>query len=139
MVEGPVNLGGTFPLEYTIANQGTATLHYAGENTKFYYSTSATQYDSNHLLLTQMDYLNIPAGGEETFTAYLTLPVNEAPHLYYIHVVADATDLIYEHTGENNNTAVSNGFLAMVYQLDLVAMEIDGPDSSFNVPLPEAP
>lgn len=128
MVEGPVNLGGTFPLEYTIANQGTAPLNYAGANTKFYYSTSATQYDSNHLLLTQMDYLNIPVGGEETFTANLTLPVNEAPHLYYIHVVADATDLIYEHTGESNNTAVSNGFLAAVYQLDLMAVEIDGPD-----------
>lgn len=128
-VEGPVHLGGIFPVQYTIANQGVAPLHYAGVNNKFYYSTSATQYDTNNLIHTQMDYLNISADDEETFTAYMALPVHEIPHNYYIHIVADATDLVYEHTDEDNNTAVSNSFLASIYQLDLMAVEIDGPDT----------
>ncbi|MBQ3733773.1 MAG: fibronectin type III domain-containing protein [Bacteroidales bacterium] len=128
-VEGPVHLGGTFPVQYTIANQGVAPLHYAGVNNKFYYSTSATQYDTNNLIHTQMDYLNMSADDEETFTAYMALPANEIPHNYYIHIVADATDLVYEHTDEDNNTAVSNSFLASIYQLDLMAVEIDGPDT----------
>jgi predicted outer membrane repeat protein len=127
-VEGPVHLGGTFPVQYTIANQGAAPLQYAAANHKFYYSTTATQYDTNHLIHTQLDYLNIPAGGEGTFTAYMALPADETPRSYYIHIVADANNQVYEHTDEGNNTAVSNSFVATVYQLDLTAVEIDGPN-----------
>ena len=123
-----VNLGAAFPVTYTVANNGTADLHYTAANSKFYYSISATQYDTNHLIITQMDYFNMAVGETETHTVQLSLPVTESQRYYYIHMVTDATDLVYEHTGENNNTAVSNSFLAKVYALDLMAVEIDGPD-----------
>lgn len=123
-----VNLGATFPVQYTVKNNGTADLHYASTYNKFYYSISPSQYDTNNLILTQMDYFNMAVGEEETHTALLSIPMTEMQRYYYIHIVADATDIVYEHTDEDNNTAVSNNFLAKVYELDVVAVEIDGPD-----------
>lgn len=127
-VQDTTYIGATFPVSYTIRNNGTAPLNQAGVYQKFYYSTSPTSYDSNNMLLKKYDVLTIDQGAEVTNVAYVALPSSQLQRYYYIHVVTDATDLVYEHTGENNNTAVSNSFFGKNYLLDLAAVEIDGPD-----------
>ena len=127
-VQDTTYIGATFPVSYTIRNNGTASLNQAGVYQKFYYSTSPTSYNNNNLLLTKYDVLTLDQGAEVTNLANVALPSSQLQRYYYIHVVTDATDLVYEHTGENNNTAVSNSFFGKNYLLDLAAVEIDGPD-----------
>lgn len=127
-VQDTTYIGATFPVTYTIRNEGTALLDHVGVCQKFYYSTSPNSYNVNDLLLVKNDNLYLAVGAEVTNVAYMAVPSTQMQRYYYIHVVTDATNLVYEYTGENNNKLASNRFFAKNYQLDLAAVEIDGPD-----------
>ena len=128
-VQPPVYLGAPFQVQYTIQNNGTAALHNAEAVQKFYYSTSPSIFDTNKLILSTSDYLNLAIGESVTNTANMVIPATELQRYYYLYIVTDADDNIYEHTDENNNTTISSNFLAQIYQLDLEALEIVGPDT----------
>lgn len=123
----PVYLGASFVLTYTIQNIGDAAVNGARVTQKFYYSMSPTAYDNRNLLTTTYDYLDLEVNGSMSNSVQVTLPVNIVPGGYYIHAVTDAEDQIYEHNGENNNTAHSNMVVANEYQLDLALAQVDGP------------
>lgn len=123
----PVNLGAPFVVTYTIQNTGVAAVNNVRVAEKIYYSMSPTAYDPQNLLATTYDYLNLEVNGSVANSATVTLPVNVISGYYYIHVVTDAEDQIYEHNGENNNVGHSNGVQANTYQLDLALTQIDGP------------
>ena len=127
-VPSQVYLGADFELSYTIKNQGDASLSNANVLRKFYYSTSPVHYDTTKLLLSVNDHLTLGVNGSVTKTTLAHLPVNAVPTLYYIHAVTDAGNVVYEHNAEGNNTKVSDGMVASVYQLDMQLVEIQGPD-----------
>ena len=124
----PVYLGTNFNLTYTIANQGSAALNNTRVTTKFYYSSSPTSFDTMKRVFTNYDYLNLNANESVTNMVSITMPVNIVSGNYYIHAFVDASNQIYEHEAEGNNTAASNMITALVYQLDLRLTQIDGPD-----------
>ena len=121
-----VYIGVPFSLTYTIMNQGTAAINQTVMQ-KFYYSTSPLVFDTLCLVATSPDYLNIGVNESVVKTAVLTLPTSVRYGEYYIHVVADANDQIYEYEGEQNNNAHSGEILARTYQLDLQLTSIEGP------------
>lgn len=123
----PVYLGAPFVLTYTIQNTGDAPISNARVKQSFYYSTSPYTYNSHNLITSTYDYLSLDVNGLVSNSITLTLPVNIMPSGYYIYVVTDADDQIYEHNGENNNTGHSNNVTANTYQLDLALTQIDGP------------
>ena len=123
----PVYLGAPFVVTYTIQNTGDAAVNNIRVAEKFYYSMSPTSYDVHSLLATTYDNLNLAVNGTVSNSATVTLPVNIVSGYYYIHVVTDAENQIYEHNGEDNNTGHSNGIQANTYQLDLALTQIDGP------------
>ena len=127
-VPSNVYLGADFELSYTIKNQGNAALSNANVQQKFYYSTSPIHYDTTKRLLSVNDHLTLGVNGSVTKTTLAHLPVNAVPTLYYIHAVTDAGNVVYEHNTEENNTKVSDGMVASVYQLDMQLVEIQGPD-----------
>lgn len=120
-------LGAGFDLTYTVANQGNAAVN-STVMQKFYYSMSSAAYDTRDIITSIPDYLNLAAGESMTTTVTMTLPVNIVQGTYYIHMVTDANDQVYEHNGELNNRTVSNSIWASKYQLDLQLTQIEGPD-----------
>jgi len=123
-----VYLGAEFELSYTIQNQGDAALINTGVTQKFYYSTSQTYYDTNHLLTTRQDMLTLGVNASTSVTTLVQLPLNASPTRYYIHAITDAENTVYEHNAEDNNTKVSNSIFATVYPFDMQLVAIDGPD-----------
>lgn len=122
-----VYIGAGFQLTYTIQNQGTAAINQSVVQ-KFYYSTSATAYDTLKLLATTNDYLNLAVNASVTNVLNVTMPINVNVGNYYIHMVTDANDQVYEHNGENNNHNRSASVHASTYQLDLQLTQVEGPD-----------
>ena len=127
-VPAQVYVGADFELSYTIQNQGNAALINTGVTQKFYYSTSPVHYDTNNLLSIRQDLLTLSVNGSTTQTILVHLPINATPARYYIHAITDAGDVVYEHNAENNNTKVSDGMIATIYQLDMQLVAIEGPD-----------
>lgn len=64
--------------------------------------------------------------GTVQHSATFAVPSTVTAGNYYILVVADANNDIYEHTGENNNTARSAPMRVRVYPLDLAAYDLQG-------------
>ncbi|MBR4536764.1 MAG: fibronectin type III domain-containing protein [Bacteroidales bacterium] len=122
-----VYIGAGFQLTYTTQNQGTAAINQSVVQ-KFYYSTSPTVYDTLKLLATTNDYLNLAVNGSVTNVLNVTMPANVNVGNYYIHMVTDANNQVYEHNGEANNHNHSNNVLASTYQLDLQLTQLEGPD-----------
>jgi hypothetical protein len=122
-----VYIGAGFQLTYTIQNQGTAAINQSVVQ-KFYYSTSPTAYDTLKLLASTNDYLSLAVNGSVTNVLNVTMPINVNVGNYYIHMVTDANNQVYEHNGEANNHNYSNSVMASTYQLDLQLMQVTGPD-----------
>ena len=121
-------LGAEFELNYVIRNQGTAALQGTTVTQKFYYSRSPISYDTTKLLASVNDVLNLAVGDSVALTTYAAIPTNEMVGQYYVYLVTDANNQLYEHNGENNNQKISNATTVSIYQLDLKVTEIDGPD-----------
>ena len=122
-----VYIGAGFQLTYTIQNQGTAAINQSVVQ-KFYYSTSPTAYDTLKLMATINDYLSLAVNGSVTNVVNVTMPININAGNYYIHMVTDANNQVYEYNGENNNHNHSASVIASTYQLDLQLTQIEGPD-----------
>ncbi|MBR4787502.1 MAG: fibronectin type III domain-containing protein [Bacteroidales bacterium] len=121
-----IYLGANFELNYTIANQGTAAVHHNVVQ-KFYYSNSRTTYDTLNQFAMVNEHLDLEVNASVTNTLVGALPVNITSGNYFIHVVTDATDQIYEHEAEDNNRGVSSSVMALVYPLDL-QLTLEAPD-----------
>ena len=122
-----VYIGAGFEVLYTIKNQGEAAVNGMVAQ-KFYYSLSPTSYNSQNLLATINNYVNLNVNDSVSNMASMALPANITPGVFYIHAIADADDQVYEHNHENNNRKVSNLFNALTYELDLQLTQIEGPD-----------
>ena len=66
-------------------------------------------------------------GDTYTVTRGYTLPNNLVTDTYYIYVVSDVNDSIFEYVGEYNNIYQSSSFPVQEYDLDLVMTSFTGP------------
>ena len=74
--------------------------------------------------------VSVPPGGQYARTAQVALPVNTTG-TFYLHVITDAQNQIYEHNAENNNSASSLPFVVRTQQpSDLVVTELTAPSSA---------
>ncbi len=121
-----VNIGEAITIQYKLSNIGTATLTDQPVSSKIYYSTSSTTYSTTRLLYTHTTQVSLPVADTVQLSATFAVPSTVTAGNYYILVVADANNDIYEHTGENNNTAHSAPMRVKVYPLDLAAYDLQG-------------
>ena len=126
------NSGSTVLVEYQIKNTGPGTLVNSTNSDKFYLSASATYNPAN---LTQLSVAIYSTGillptDSILRNAQVTLP-NGINGNFYIYIVTDANNSIFEATGENNNIARSNVVnIALSPWADLVVDSIQIPDTA---------
>lgn len=114
-----------FTVEYTIRNDGVVALNSVVTN-GFYFSGSSVIYTDPDIFV--RDTLTLAVGEEVTKTTEMTIGT-VASSGYYLHMLVDYDNEVYEYMGENNNHLVSNHFETVYYPLDLAVMEIEGPDT----------
>lgn len=117
--------GQNFSFSYTVQNTGTATAARAGGWQDGVYISSNPVFDAGSATSLQTLSLlqPVPAGGSYNPIVPLNLPF-AAPGLYYLHVITDAVNGIYEYTDEDNNTLSSTPFyLATPAPVDFDVME----------------
>ena len=105
---------GTFiNFSYTEQNISTGVLQNRTWNDAVYLSPTATLNDPNAILLGNINQAGRTLNASQSFTqsASLYLPTSIDSGTYYLLVVADANNSIFENTGENNNRTVSSAIL----------------------------
>ena len=120
-------IGTEITLTYTIQNQGTAALNNTRVAHKFYYSNNPNTYNEFNCLYTTYNNLTIEPNGSQTCSVNLTMPFGMTDGNYFIHILTDADDLVYEHNGEDNNKGHSNMMSLTTYHIDLQLVQLDGP------------
>ena len=121
-----VNIGEVITVQYNVSNMGIAPLENHSVTNNIYYSSSASSYNPSNLLTAHTCQLNLDVGDTANLSTSFVVPTTLSAGNYYLYVVADATNSIYEHTGENNNTAHSSAIRVKLYPLDLMAYDIQG-------------
>jgi hypothetical protein len=104
-----------------------------------YVSASATFDSSTAVVLTGVSRSGgLDASASYSATAGVRLPAGLAAGDYYIHVVTDRNNTVYEHTGEGNNGGVSGGINVAAYPpVDLTVASLSaGPAGSSGTPFP---
>ncbi len=120
------NIGETFIMDYTIANNGTGALTNQSFSTKFYISQQTSLNSSAKELGSDPQQLTIAVGDSANVAALLRIPPTLSSGHYYMYAVIDVNDDVYEYTGESNNTKRSERVLLNVYPLDLAATNLSG-------------
>ena len=126
------NSGNNISIGYKIKNKGPGTLVTATNSDKFYLSTSATYNPASLIELMAIAYNTgtLLPNDSSIKNAQVKLP-NGINGNYYIYIVTDASNGIFEASGENNNTARSNAInIALSPWADLVVDSIQIPDSA---------
>lgn len=125
-----VTAGEKVALTFKITNQGTGAAENVKWTDKIYISDSEQWVEDSAVLLNSALQTELLAPGESyTETVDILIP-NNANGEYYIHVITDAEDNVYEHTAENNNIAQSTVFTVLPYPpIDLEVTNLEIPVS----------
>ena len=100
-----VATGGSFGLNETTLNQGTAT---AGTSTTRYYLSVDSTITSGDLLLTGVRSVpSLAPGASSTKNTTVTVPLSVAPSTYYLGACADDLGVVSESSETNNCTAAT--------------------------------
>ncbi len=117
-----------FTVEYTVRNDGTSALWNEVLSNGFLTSYFPFQNVGQRPTSIVEDELSaLSVGAEVTKTVELTMGSDTG--FQFLHMYLDYFDNVYEHTGEDNNFAVSNSFEVRRYPLDLAVVAIEGPDT----------
>ncbi len=128
-VPDTVNVGEVMEVHYNLVNQGVADIQGTNVTTQFYISNYAS-FNARYatLLSTQQSNLSLAVGESISSIASVPIPNTTSAGTRYIYAVVDATDVLYEYTGETNNTVRSSVVHVKVYPLDLSIESIAGPE-----------
>ncbi|MCP4110165.1 MAG: hypothetical protein GY749_32355 [Desulfobacteraceae bacterium] len=96
-----VTAGQRVEIRFDVGNQGDASADRAW--TDIVYISGNTELNEKDTVLETVSHTEPLASGKSyAYTASVTIPADSEGD-YYIHVVTDTEDTIYEHTDENNN------------------------------------
>ena len=126
----PLNLDGTgFQLSWTIQNLGPGDLLSTSWYEKIFLSpTPLYQEGFSTQVRSKKITQNIPAGGSAPASDSVFLPYDLVEGNFFLHVVSDATNSVYEHGMESNNVSL-NPALITILRPDLQVAGIQHPDT----------
>ena len=118
-------------VQWSVRNNGPADLINVGWNDRIYLSSTATFNASTALALGNLSGTgNIPAGNSLGRQRTVTLP-NGLSGTYYIFIVTDYNNQVFEHVNEGNNVSSAAAIpIALAPWPDLTADQIQLPDSA---------
>ena len=114
-------IGSSLAFQYTVQNNGSGSI-FNKSWTDYVYITSTNNVNTGSLTLlgsfSQNRTLN--SGSSYTQAGNFTIPTSLNAGTYYIIVVTDISNQVYENTGESNNKTISAGIaMASVPPIDL--------------------
>lgn len=123
-----VNLGEMITMQYRMCNSGIANLEGQQFTNRIYYSKTSNGFNSANILYSHTVQSNLQVGDTDLITINFTIPIDLTAGTYYFFAMADADNVVYEHTGESNNSSCSQSVLVKQYPLDLMVEQIIGPE-----------
>ena len=109
VVPNVVSTAESFTYSYKVYNNGAGNPDVSNWQDKVYLSQNAETIGDNAMLLkTHSHYGGLQPGANYTVNETLLLPGNVASGSYYLYVVADAANTVFEYNFENNNLARSS-------------------------------
>jgi subtilase family serine protease len=124
-IPASVTAGEKVNITFTVANNGEASAAGTWTDSVYISEDAAFSTEDDILLETVLHTASLPATGSYSRTANVAIPT-DADGVYYIFVVTDAEDAVYEHTDEDNNTAQSVEMTVLSYPpVDLSVPEFE--------------
>ena len=125
--------GDDLPLLYTQINQGGADATGRGIEA-VYISFSPTWDPSLSQLISEASYtLPLLKDSSITVSRSIVIPATTTSNVYYLYVVSDQTNTIFEYQGENNNILRSNPIFIHPYPpVDIAVMGIQVPEDTLQ-------
>jgi subtilase family serine protease len=128
----------TFSGNYTAVNIGTLAGNGTWSDSVFISKKSTWNRDSSLFLRTfsQTRYLN--PGDLYNQSGYFSLPMTQTipngtdSSVYYFYVVLDATNNLFENTGEGNNIYRSGGVFVYNNYVDHIVTDVSGADTAYS-------
>ena len=132
----PVISGTTFPIQWTIRNEGMGGVYNLPRRDEVYLSKSAVfaplpnrALDTLFRLLAATDYTgNLLSGQSLLRQADISIPEGIAGK-YYIHVATDRLNGVFEGTGEGNNHRLDSVEIQLSPWPDLMPLSLEYPDT----------
>ena len=123
----PINIGAYATISYSVQNVGEAAVNSRSWTDRFYASPMPS-YDANtaKLIGEHRTTATIAVNEAINVTADVVIPMDINVGYYYLIMITDADDELYEYNGENDNQFIGAGYQFDVYPCDLQAMAIDG-------------
>ena len=124
-----VSTGTLFPISFTVHNQGAGNPNNYYWSDGVYLSNSPNGLGENAVKLTDFYHYNgLAPNAEYTKTENITLPSSLQSGTYYLYVVADCYNNVFEYIYEDNNI-VRGATQVTVSKPDLLIEEIIAPDT----------
>lgn len=131
-VPDTVTAGLAFPIQYHLANEGDVPVTQTITDSIFI-SFSPTWNRAVATPLAIRTTTLIDTGATITHTLNVSTSLSQNPNQYYIYIVSDAKNIIYEGSGESNNILRSDQFVVLSYpEIDLKLVAIGGIPDSIN-------
>ena len=122
--------GDAILISYTVKNQGIREVYTGNTWKDKVYISNSPQLDDNAVLLYTFENSGpVAIGNTYSKSHACALPFNLAADNYFIYVVVDADDELFEYTGEYNNLYQTSSFPITAYQLDLAVTSFTGTTS----------
>ena len=129
-VPDTITAGVNFSFSYEVVNQGDVAMTQSAVDSLFL-SYSPTWNRSTATSLGTRTTTFLDTSGHLTYTVAPATVITQNPNLYYIYIVNDAKDKVYEGSGESNNIFRSGVIVLQAYpQVDLALNQIENvPDT----------
>jgi parallel beta-helix repeat protein len=126
--------GASVAVNYTVQNVGTAPVQGQTWKDKIYLqNTPVWNPGTAQLLRTETVNQNLAIGSNYSINTTIGLPLGLLSGNYYVFVVTDADNDLYEYTGENNNRIGSTAIVVTGYPpVDLAATSLTAPASAMS-------
>ena len=132
-ISGPASTaaGAQISTTYSIKNTGTADAIGLTWKDKIYIANSSTWSAAAQLLRTEAINQNLLKDSSYAKTALITIPAALNSGNYYLFIVTDEENNIYEHTGESNNRLASTAINISGYPaIDLKTTQVTAPTTA---------
>lgn len=125
--------GQPFELKWTVINGGTAPTPNTVWTDKVYLSKSAQFYTDSAIEVASFGYVG-PLDEQLEYTQKRIVQVPDSVYgRYYVYVVTDANNTVYEHAAENNNITRSDSInIVLAPPVDLVVPQLTVPAAAAN-------
>jgi|GEM_PF-1028558 len=124
--------GTNIPLDFTVENTGTKGIYFKSWTDKVYLSSNPVWNVSTATFLREFQQsVSLDTTESYSVQSSINLPSGLTTGQYFMYVMTDAGNTIFEHTGENNNILRSNPvYISEIPPVDLAVVHAENPDST---------